>query len=573
MQGLVNMGIPQNIGHNQKSILQVCDLGESVSEGDLEILFKDFKENIHLFQVNRSNRQSDFHKNNNATVFFKDSVSASNAKNALNLRKLRGKTIRISFFEKENSTRYSNVNNLFVKNIPENVTPREFFEFFLKFGEITSAKLCEDEDGNHLGYGYLQYTEPESMQKAIENADGKFALGGKLEVKHFQKKNERICNNIGDNKSIYVKFNSGSKETVNDKQLQEAFKKYGKIVFFNCFKDKNQRNFYIMSYETEESAITAKNEMSGQKINNEELFVDSLMKKSERRRFLLSKMNENNNNLNNSFRYCNLHIRNLPLDLKEENLHKIFSKYGEIKSIKIQKYILVTKVNNILKEYPTSKGFGFVCFVEKDCASAAKEDLNEKHLPGYESAKRPLLIDFFQPRAERRQILTQVQQQFNPQGTPKQIMGNIPFNMPFNPNANFNHFMKVINNKMNGNNYPIKMNPIVPHNNNMSIYNIPNINLINPNTSSKLIEEPDINYLNSLEDDNAKKDYLGEFIFKSIENHPMTIKRNLTIDEIGKITGMILGIEDIQEIIDISRDQRNLNNRIQEALELLDQTK
>ena len=107
----------------------------------------------------------------------------------------------------------------------------------------------------------------------------------------------------------------------------------------------------------------------------------------------------------------------------------------------------------------------------------------------------------------------------------------------------------------------------------MSIYNIPNINLINPNTSSKLIEEPDINYLNSLEDDNAKKDYLGEFIFKSIENHPMTIKRNLTIDEIGKITGMILGIEDIQEIIDISRDQRNLNNRIQEALELLDQTK
>jgi len=82
-----------------------------------------------------------------------------------------------------------------------------------------------------------------------------------------------------------------------------------------------------------------------------------------------------------------------------------------------------------------------------------------------------------------------------------------------------------------------------------------------------------MNYLNSLEDDNNKRDYLGEFIFKSIENHPMTIKRNLTIDEIGKITGMILGIEDIQEIIDISRNHKNLNNRIMEALELLDQYK
>jgi len=51
------------------------------------------------------------------------------------------------------------------------------------------------------------------------------------------------------------------------------------------------------------------------------------------------------------------------------------------------------------------------------------------------------------------------------------------------------------------------------------------------------------------------------------------MKRNLTIDDIGKITGMILGIEDIQEIIDISRNEKNLNGRIQEALELLDQNK
>jgi RNA recognition motif-containing protein len=571
----VNNGIPQQkFGQNQKNILQVCDLGESITEGDLEIFFQDFKETILMIQVNRSHRQSEFHKSSNATIFFKENETALNAKNALNLRKLRGKTIRISFFEKENSARYSNVNNLFIKNIPENVTPREFYEFFLKFGDISSAKLCEDEDGNHMGYGYLQYAEPESMQKAIENTDGKTAFGTQIEVKHFLKKNERISNSLGDNKSIYIKLVSGAKETVSEKQLQEEFKKFGKIVFFNSFKDKNLRNFYIVTYETDESANTAKNEMNGQKINNEELFVDSLMKKSDRRRYLLTKMNDNNNSLNNTFRYCNLHIRNLPLDLKEENLHEIFSKFGEIKSIKIQKYILVTKVNNVLKEYPTSKGFGFVCFVDKDAATAAKDALNEKHLPGYESAKRPLLIDFFMPKSERRQILSRVQTQFNPQSRQKQMMGNLPFNIPFNPNANFNHFMKVMKNQMPGNNhYHPKMNQVMhQQNNNMSIYTAVNNNM-NQMPIVKSVDEPDMNYLNSLEDDNAKKDYLGEFIFKSIENHPMTIKRNLTIDEIGKITGMILGIEDIQEIIDISKNHKNLNNRILEALELLDQTK
>ena len=103
MQGVVNMGIPPILGQNQKNILQVCDLAESITEGDLEILFQEFKESILMIQVNRNHRHNEFHKSSNATLFFKDYQSASNAKNELNLRKLRGKTVRISFFEKDNS--------------------------------------------------------------------------------------------------------------------------------------------------------------------------------------------------------------------------------------------------------------------------------------------------------------------------------------------------------------------------------------------------------------------------------------------------------------------------------------
>ncbi len=76
-------------------------------------------------------------------------------------------------------------------------------------------------------------------------------------------------------------------------------------------------------------------------------------------------------------------------------------------------------------------------------------------------------------------------------------------------------------------------------------------------------------YIESLEDDLSKRDYLGELLFKKIEYHKLSLLHNFTIDIIGKITGMILGIEDINEIIEICRSNSNLTARITEALDLL----
>ena len=82
-------------------------------------------------------------------------------------------------------------------------------------------------------------------------------------------------------------------------------------------------------------------------------------------------------------------------------------------------------------------------------------------------------------------------------------------------------------------------------------------------------DEIDYNLVMSLEDDNAKKDYLGEFIFRKIESHKLTDQMGLSIEQIGKITGMILGIEDTNEIIDICRNNDNLTSRIVEATGLM----
>ena len=68
----------------------------------------------------------------------------------------------------------------------------------------------------------------------------------------------------------------------------------------------------------------------------------------------------------------------------------------------------------------------------------------------------------------------------------------------------------------------------------------------------------------------AKKDYIGEFLFKKIEQHPIAHEKNFTIDIIGRITGMILGIDDIKEIYEITTNYENLTARINEALSLIE---
>ena len=100
----------------------------------------------------------------------------------------------------------------------------------------------------------------------------------------------------------------------------------------------------------------------------------------------------------------------------------------------------------------------------------------------------------------------------------------------------------------------------------------PNINQIqqNQNISNVREDEPNLEYLENLEGMDAKKDYLGEYLFKKIEQHPIASSKGLTVDTISRITGMILGIGDIKEIYDITINNDSITARINEALALLE---
>jgi polyadenylate-binding protein len=177
-----------------------------------------------MIQVEPSGKFFDAFKTRSprATIVFKDHEKAAEAREALNMLRLKGKTLNIMWHEKDNNIRYNNTANLFVKKISREIKPRQVYEVFSKYGEIISSKICEDENGNSLGYGYINYYSFDSSEKAIKDLNNKEMWGNVLEIEYFKKKNERLQSYIN-NSSIYVK-------NIQDKYTENDIKKFSKSM-------------------------------------------------------------------------------------------------------------------------------------------------------------------------------------------------------------------------------------------------------------------------------------------------------------------------------------------------------
>ena len=555
-----------------KHVLFISELPDKISNSELQDFFEEYKDDIIMMQIEHNVKANDIFNSRKpkATIIFKTHEKAEEARNKLNMRRLKGKALNIMWHERDNSIRYNNKANIFVKGISLNANPRQIYELFAKYGEIISAKICEDEDGNLLGYGYINYYNLESAENAIANLNKIKCMDSELEIEYFQKKNERL-QVPQENSSIYIKNIPRSCSNLDD--LKKIFSKFGKIIFAKAFQDINERPFAIIVYSSGESANKAKEEMNEKKLNeNDEvgLYVDLLQKKSERKRMLTTKIGDINNKLNQEYRNCNLHIKNLPYDLTEEKLKNIFSKCGEVKSVKIDKFILQTKKYNKFVESEESKGFGYVCFTSEEAAKKAKEEFDGKTLPGYENSKRPLIINYFMPKNERKQFLSkQVSQSQNQ---------NYSYNIPIMPGYQPYVYppMQPLPTQNRGvkNNYrkPVQPNQCIqqPIMNQMTVMQNQNHNHNHNQNNNINKDEPNLEYLQSMQNIELQKDYLGEYLFKKIEQNPISHKNNLSIETISKITGMILGIGDIKEIYDIAISNENITARINEALSLLE---
>ena len=118
-----------------KHVLFISELPDKIVDSELQDFFADYKNDIHMMQIDRNQKMYDLFNTRKpkATIIFKTHEKAEEARNKLNMRKLKGKALNIMWHERDNSVRYNNKANIFVKGISQNANPREIYELFAKY--------------------------------------------------------------------------------------------------------------------------------------------------------------------------------------------------------------------------------------------------------------------------------------------------------------------------------------------------------------------------------------------------------------------------------------------------------
>jgi RNA recognition motif-containing protein len=82
--------------------------------------------------------------------------------------------------------------NLFVGNLPYNMTSDELAQTFAQAGTVVSAKVISDKySGRSRGFGFVEMSSDEESKKAIEMFNGKDVNGRPLVVNEARPREDR----------------------------------------------------------------------------------------------------------------------------------------------------------------------------------------------------------------------------------------------------------------------------------------------------------------------------------------------------------------------------------------------
>ncbi len=82
--------------------------------------------------------------------------------------------------------------NIYVSNFSFNVQDEDLKEFFVEYGEVSSAKVIMDKESNRSrGFGFVEMPDDAAAQKAIQELDGATVEGRAIKVNIAKPKEER----------------------------------------------------------------------------------------------------------------------------------------------------------------------------------------------------------------------------------------------------------------------------------------------------------------------------------------------------------------------------------------------
>lgn len=219
-----------------------------------------------------------------------DEESANKARRELNLLPLLGKlTQRINYARitkyttiKDKST--NDERNLLVTNLNKNLSPRQFFETFIQFGDVRNCKLEVDFNGQSKGYGYVFYEEESSAIEAKKKLDNTSLNNQIISIVKFipGKTKQNIQNNL------YVK---NFPTSFSEEDLRKLFEEHGEITSVIISRDEQGRSkgfgfVCFSSFNSANQALRKTKEKNLTYPNLPPLYINYAQKRDERKEIL-----------------------------------------------------------------------------------------------------------------------------------------------------------------------------------------------------------------------------------------------------------------------------------------------
>lgn len=92
---------------------------------------------------------------------------------------------------------------MYIKNIDPKITIKDLDSYFSKYGVIFSSKISLDDNGNSLGYGYVQFEKKEHAEACLSQGEVHIVKESPLNVMKFQPSKTRDKKDLRNN--LFIK--------------------------------------------------------------------------------------------------------------------------------------------------------------------------------------------------------------------------------------------------------------------------------------------------------------------------------------------------------------------------------
>ncbi|KAK6320669.1 hypothetical protein J4Q44_G00097760 [Coregonus suidteri] len=245
---------------NPRGSLYVGDLHQDTNK---DILYQKFSTAGALHSIKVCRDKATHRSLGYDYVNFHRQADAERALETLNFEVVKGKPMRIMWYQQDPTMRRSGVGNIYLNNLDKSICSKALHDTFSIFGDISSCKVVCDENGLSKGYGFVHFTIQEAADGAIEKLNGMMLNERKAFLRPFKSHEEREAEKEREaelraraKEFTYLLIKNFGKD-INEEKLSEMFRNYGETQSVRVVTDDS------VCVERHEDAQRAGEEMNG----------------------------------------------------------------------------------------------------------------------------------------------------------------------------------------------------------------------------------------------------------------------------------------------------------------------